>query len=124
MVPAPEIIDTKNKIGMIYYGTSMDSAQEAVDYMGKSGRHVDQMRILGFPFNKQVKSFIESHELVFVVEQNRDGQLKSLLVNELEVAPTHLQSILNIDGMPITAQFIMQQMQFKMSQVDLKEYVK
>jgi 2-oxoglutarate ferredoxin oxidoreductase subunit alpha len=124
MVPAPEIIDAKNKIGMIYYGTSMDSAQEAVDYMNKSGRKVDQMRILGFPFNQDVKSFIESHELVFVVEQNRDAQLKTLLVNELQIPPFRLPSVLNIDGMPITAQFIMQEMQHTMSKVDLKAGIK
>ena len=103
---------------------SMDSAQEAVDFMKKSGRNIDQMRILSFPFNSEVKEFIDSHEIVFVVEQNRDAQLKSLLVNELEIPPFRLPSVLNIDGMPITAQFIMQQMQHRMSKVDLKAGIK
>jgi 2-oxoglutarate/2-oxoacid ferredoxin oxidoreductase subunit alpha len=71
-----------------------------------SGLHVDLMRVRAFPFGDEVISFIEAHEQVFVVEQNRDGQLRSMLVNELEIDPKKLTKILHYDGTPISARFI------------------
>jgi len=64
------------------------------------------MRLLSFPFNDKVRQFIDEHEIIFVVEQNRDGQMKSLIVNELEINPKKLISVLNYDGMSITADMI------------------
>ena len=64
------------------------------------------MRVRGFPFHQDVKSFIGEHDQVFVVEQNRDGQLRTLLVNELEIDPAKLTRVLHFDGTPITARFI------------------
>ena len=64
------------------------------------------MRLRSFPFNKTVEDFIHSHEMVFIIEQNRDAQMRSLLINELNVNPQKMISVLNFDGMPITAQFI------------------
>ncbi|MDH3451828.1 MAG: 2-oxoacid:acceptor oxidoreductase subunit alpha, partial [Gammaproteobacteria bacterium] len=61
------------------------------------------MRIRGFPFSADVQKFIEEHERVFVVEQNRDAQLKSLLTTELNVAKRKLLSILHYDGLPLSA---------------------
>ena len=60
----------------------------------------------GFPFHNDVKSFIGEHDQVFVVEQNRDAQLRTLLVNELEIDPARLTRVLHFDGTPITARFI------------------
>ncbi|MCP4465592.1 MAG: 2-oxoacid:acceptor oxidoreductase subunit alpha [Halieaceae bacterium] len=110
-VPAPEIINAKGgaSIGLIHFGTSMDSTLEAVDYLAEEGVAANSCRIKAFPFNKDVEDFIEQHDTVFVIEQNRDAQMRSLLVNDLEVAPKDLQPILNYDGMPITARFIVDQ---------------
>ena len=68
---------------------------------------IDAMCIKAFPFPEDVLAFIESHDKVFVVEQNRDAQFRSLLVNELEVHPKKLIKVLNFDGMPITADAIL-----------------
>ena len=72
------------------------------------------MRLKSFPFNKTVQDFINQHEKIFVVEQNRDGQLKSLLMIELQADPNKLISVLNYDGMPITADNILKQIKSKL----------
>ena len=107
-VPKPEIIKVKggSKVGVLHYGTSMDSTLEAIDYLAEEGIAVDSCRIRAFPFNKDIEKFIAKHETVFVVEQNRDAQMRSLLVNDCEINPRDLVPILNYDGMPITAKFI------------------
>lgn len=105
-VPAPEQIGSDNTVGVIHFGTSADSTMEAIDYLAEEGIKVDSLRIKAFPFNKDVEAFIENHDTVFVIEQNRDAQMKTLLVNECEVSPKDLISILNYDGMPITARKI------------------
>jgi 2-oxoglutarate ferredoxin oxidoreductase subunit alpha len=108
IVPAPVLYQTENKspYGLIFFGTSTYSAEEAMDDMGASGTVFDAMRLKSFPFNKTVEDFIHSHEMVFIIEQNRDAQMRSLLINELNVNPQKMISVLNFDGMPITAQFI------------------
>ena len=68
--------------------------------------HLDAMRLRAFPFSDSVVEFIDAHDQVFVVEQNRDAQLRGMLVNELEIAPARLPKILHYDGTPITARFI------------------
>jgi 2-oxoglutarate ferredoxin oxidoreductase subunit alpha len=80
--------------------------EEALCALEEHGIHLDAMRIRGFPFNNDVFEFIRDHEQVFVVEQNRDAQLKSLLVNEGGIHPARLVSVLHYDGTPITARFI------------------
>ena len=67
---------------------------------------IDTMRIRAFPFSKEVEDFIHGHEKVFLVEQNRDAQLRALLVNECEIDPAKIIPILNYDGSPITAKCI------------------
>ena len=106
LVPEPEIIGEGNKIGIIHFGTSRDATLEAIDYLADEGIRVDSLRIRAFPFNQQVDDFIEQHETVFVVEQNRDAQMRSLLINECEVPPKSLLSVLNYNGTPITARQI------------------
>jgi 2-oxoglutarate ferredoxin oxidoreductase subunit alpha len=108
IVPAPVLYQTENKspYGLIFFGTSTYSAEEAMDDMEASGIIFDAMRLKSFPFNKTVEDFIHSHEMVFIIEQNRDAQMRSLLINELNVNPQKMISVLNFDGMPITAQFI------------------
>ncbi len=107
-VPKPELFQKENqsKFGMVFFGTSHYSALEAKDYLNADGISLDAMRIRSFPFTKEVVDFIESHEFIFVVEQNRDAQMRTLLINELEINPKKLIRILNYDGMPITAEHI------------------
>jgi 2-oxoglutarate ferredoxin oxidoreductase subunit alpha len=107
-VPAAEIINVKGgeKIGLIHYGTSKDATLEAVDYLAADGVIVDTCQVKAFPFTQAIEDFIDEHEKVFVIEQNRDAQLRSLLVNDCHFPPHELISILNYDGMPITANFI------------------
>mgnify|MGYP000297467797 CR=1 FL=1 len=107
-VPAPVLrpAKTRTDYGLIYFGTSTAAAEEAIDQLAAEGLPVDGLQIQAFPFNQQVLHFIEAHRHVWVIEQNRDGQMRSLLINELEVAPQALMSILSYGGMPITANFI------------------
>jgi 2-oxoglutarate/2-oxoacid ferredoxin oxidoreductase subunit alpha len=110
-VPQPEI-NTANitNIGVIYYGTSAHSASEAQDMLAEQGYKVNTMRIKAFPFSEEVENFINNHEIVYVIEQNKDAQLRSLLMIELEINPKKMIKILNYDGMPITADQIVSMM--------------
>ena len=110
-VPEPIVTNSKQKTsrGVIYFGTSKFSADEALAILGQEGTHFDVLQIRSFPFNDTVKDFIHNHEEVYVVEQNRDAQMRTLLINELEIAPDRLRPVLNYDGMPITADSILEQ---------------
>jgi 2-oxoglutarate ferredoxin oxidoreductase subunit alpha len=79
---------------------------EAIGMIEASGHSVDRLRIRAFPFHSSVTSFIADHDFVFVVEQNRDAQLRSLIVNECNIDPVRLVPVLHYDGTPITARFI------------------
>ena len=107
-VPAPEVneADTKTDIGVIYYGTTDFAIAEAKALMADKNVIVNTLRIRAFPFNDTVRDFIENHKVIFVVDQNRDAQMRTLLVNELDVDPAKLESVLNYDGMPIVASLI------------------
>lgn len=111
MVPAPQVYQKKNnsKYGIIFFGTSTYSAEEAMDILKEEAVIVDALRLKSFPFNKTVEDFVNSHDKIFVIEQNRDAQLKSLLMIELQANPEKLISVLNYDGMPITADNILKQ---------------
>ncbi len=107
-VPAPELIKAGkgSKIGVIHFGTSRDATLEAVDSLKVEGVAIDTLRLRGFPFSKTVDAFIDEHETVFLVEQNRDAQMRTLLVNECLISPRQLIPILNYNGTPITAKQI------------------
>ena len=70
------------------------------------GGQLDRLRIRAFPFHSSVASFVADHDFVYVVEQNRDAQLRSLIVNELNIDPVRLGPILHYDGPPIPARYI------------------
>jgi 2-oxoglutarate ferredoxin oxidoreductase subunit alpha len=110
-VPAPEILPSgkDTSIGVLYFGTSEESSREALDHLAEEGVHMDAMRVRAFPFNDGVKAFIENHEQVFVIEQNRDAQLRTLLMAEFEFGPDKLKSVLCFDGTPISARNIRKQ---------------
>jgi 2-oxoglutarate/2-oxoacid ferredoxin oxidoreductase subunit alpha len=97
---------TSTKYGVIYYGSTSPAMDEAVHLIEARGQPVDRLRIRAFPFHSSVSSFIAEHDFVFVVEQNRDAQLRSLIVNECSIDPVRLVPILHYDGTPITARFI------------------
>ena len=107
-VPAPIFNQeaSTSSIGIIYYGSTDCSMQEALDSLKDEKIDVDAMRIRSFPFNLEVWEFIEEHDLLFIVEQNRDGQMRTLLMAEGGITPDKLVSILCFDGQPITASFI------------------
>lgn len=111
LVPAPEFYTARQgtDVGMIFFGTTTLSAIEAMDELKSQGIPLDGMRLKAAPFSQQVLDFILDHEQVFVVEQNRDGQLRNILINELEIDPRRLISVLNYDGFPITADNIIRQ---------------
>ena len=75
------------RLGAIYYGSTSPAMAEADEMLAEQGIHLDLLRVRGFPFGDEVAAFIAEHDQVFVVEQNRDGQLRSLLINELEIDP-------------------------------------
>jgi 2-oxoglutarate ferredoxin oxidoreductase subunit alpha len=108
-VPAPKLYQKSNseEYGLLFFGTSIYACEEAMDILKEEGLQMDAMRLRAFPFQQEVIDFIAQHKKVFLVEQNRDAQMKSLLVNELGVNPQQIISILNYDGMPITADHIM-----------------
>ncbi len=110
-VPAPQQYQTTNAwpVGLFFYGTSQYAAEEALDLLRADGIELDAMRIKAFPFNDDVANFLTAHDRVFVIDQNRDAQMRSLLMIELNASPEKLVSVLNYDGMPITADNIVKQ---------------
>ncbi|MCC7548257.1 MAG: 2-oxoacid:acceptor oxidoreductase subunit alpha [Burkholderiales bacterium] len=108
LVPAPHLRPAKRatRTGVIYYGSTSPAMHEALDQLEAQGLDLDALRVRAFPFSDDVSEFIADHDRLFVVEQNRDAQLRSLLVNECVIDPARLVPILHFDGTPITARFI------------------
>jgi 2-oxoglutarate/2-oxoacid ferredoxin oxidoreductase subunit alpha len=108
LVPRPIVRSAKEptRLGAIYFGSTRPAMDEADEILAERGIHLDLLRVRGFPFHNEVKTFISEHDQLFVVEQNRDGQLRTLLINELEIDPARLTRVLHFDGTPITARFI------------------
>jgi len=117
VVSPPQVYQEKNtsKTGILFFGTSQYSAEESMDRLKEEKISIDAIRIRAFPFNKTVEDFINSHDTVFVIEQNRDAQMKTLLMIEMSANPEKLVSILNYDGMPITADKITNDIKASMS---------
>ncbi len=110
MVPKPEIdINGKSPYALLYYGTSAYAAKEAQDLLKSQGHVFNTIRVRAFPFSDEVENFIHQHDTVYVVEQNRDAQLRSLLMIELDINPKKLIKVLNYDGTPITAAHIVKE---------------
>jgi 2-oxoglutarate/2-oxoacid ferredoxin oxidoreductase subunit alpha len=110
-VPGPEVVLSaiETDIAVLYYGTSEESSREALDYLVEDGINLNAMRVRAFPFNAEVEDFIDRHDRVFVIEQNRDAQLRTLLMAEFELGPDKLKSVLCFDGTPISARNIRKQ---------------
>ena len=110
LVPQPVVraAAQKTRLGVLYFGSTAPAMDEALETLAGAKIHLDAMRLKAFPFPPSVLEFIEAHDHCFVVEQNRDAQMRTLLVNELDVDPERLIRILHYDGTPITARFITQ----------------
>ncbi|HJT97263.1 MAG TPA: 2-oxoacid:acceptor oxidoreductase subunit alpha [Rhodanobacteraceae bacterium] len=108
LVPQPIVrkAAARTKYGALYFGSTAPAMSEAIEVLEDAQMHVDTLRIRAFPFADAIADFIAQHEHVFVVEQNRDGQLRTLLVNEFGIDPARLAAVLHYDGTPITARFI------------------
>jgi len=107
LVPAPVIQASPGiDIGIVSLGSCDGAIREAIDVLGRHGVSVNYMRVRSFPFTEQVGKFLAGHRLLFVVEQNRDAQLRSLLTLETEVAKSKLRSLLHYSGLPISSSFI------------------
>ena len=106
-LPKPEISNqAKQPLGMIYLGTTTGAIQEVLDRLAKKGIALDTLRIKAFPFHQSVKEFVNDRELVYIIELNRDAQLKSLLKIECNANEEQMHSILSYNGLLITAQHI------------------
>jgi len=108
LVPAPILRKSAkgSRFGVIYYGSTAPAMDEALILLEDESMAVDAMRVRAFPFADEVLDFVNAHDHVFVVEQNRDGQLRTLLIAEGMLAPEKLTPVLHYDGTPITARFI------------------
>ena len=111
LVPQPVLQEAtrKSKFGVIFYGSTSPAMSEAMELLDAAHVFVDTLRIRAFPFSKMVTEFVAAHDQVFVVEQNRDGQLRTLVVAELNIDPAKLIPVLHYDGTPITARFIVRE---------------
>ena len=109
ILPAPEIVSKNQNVGVIYYGTTAYPLPEAHDMLRQEGISFDTCRVRSFPFSDQVVSFVNSHEVIFIVEQNRDAQMRTLLINEEDFDPSKLVSILYYAGLSMSANVIQEQ---------------
>ena len=110
LVPAPVIEharpEGKTRYGVIHFGSTAPAIREALAALAADGIQLDTMRLRAFPFPEAVTDFINAYDQIFLVEQNRDAQMRSLLVNECGIDPARFVSVLHFDGTPITARFI------------------
>jgi len=108
LVPQPVLRRAAQRTthGALYFGSTAPAMNEAIEALESAQLYVDTLRVRAFPFADSIAEFIAAHERVFVVEQNRDGQLRTLLVNEFGIDPARLVPVLHYDGTPITARFI------------------
>ena len=107
-LPAPvtQIAPEETDLAVIYYGSTSHAMQESLDQLADQGLTLNAMRLRAFPFSPDVKDFIDQHSSIIVVEQNRDAQMRTLLINELETLPEKLMPVTYFEGSPITAKYI------------------
>jgi len=108
MVPRPTINqrDENSKLGIIYFGGTDHAVREGLDLLERDGYRLNALRLRAFPFSPDVAAFAAAHERVFVIEQNRDGQMRSLLITEAGIQAEKLIPVLNFDGMPLSGAFV------------------
>ena len=118
LVPAPEVRTAAGaRAAVISLGTGDGACKEAVDILAGRGVPLDYMRIRAFPFPHEVRAFLNKHPRIYVVEQNRDAQLRTLLINEAGGRPEHLVEVLHYNGMPIPATAVVSAIEADMMRV-------
>ena len=107
MVPEAEIRYSKmNKAALLTLGSGDGACREALDRLATQNVGLNYCRVKAFPFTDSVRDFIDKHEVVYVVEQNRDAQLRTLLINDIDADQNKLVSLLHYNGMPINSGFV------------------
>ena len=119
-VPSSQLYQKQHssEYGILFFGTSQYAAEEAMDMLKEDKILVDGLRIKSFPFDQIAIDFLQNHKYIFVVEQNRDAQMKSLIMIELGISSEKLISVLNYDGLPITATNIVHQITHSLERVE------
>ena len=119
-VPSSQLYQNQHssEYGILFFGTSQYAAEEAMDMLKEDKILVDGLRIKSFPFDQIAIDFLQNHKYIFVVEQNRDAQMKSLIMIELSISAEKLISVLNYDGLPITATNIVHQITHSLERVE------
>ena len=107
-VPRPVVDGAGSEIGIVSLGSSDSAIREALAVLRGRGVAVDYLRVRAFPFGEEVECFLGAHRLLFVVEQNRDAQLRSLLTLETAVEKAKLRSLLHYSGLPVSSRFIVE----------------
>ena len=105
-VPGPIVEGAGSEIGVVSLGSSDSAIHEALAVLRGRGVAIDYLRVRAFPFGEEVERFLAAHRLLFVVEQNRDAQLRSLLMLETAVEKAKLRSLLHYSGLPVSSSFI------------------
>jgi len=109
MLPEPDIEYSKfNKTAVLTLGSGHAACCEALDHLREQNVNVNYCRVKAFPFHDSVSEFIEKHDAVYVVEQNRDAQLRTLLILDVEADPKKLVPLLHYNGNPINADFVIE----------------
>jgi 2-oxoglutarate ferredoxin oxidoreductase subunit alpha len=117
LLPAAEIRESaSNSMGILTLGSGNAACVEALDRLRAQEVNLDYCRVRAFPFGDEVRDFINRHDIVFVVEQNRDAQLRSLLMLDIDADPTKLVSLLHYDGIPLGAKFVVDGILEKLAQ--------
>ena len=109
LVPGPVVEDVAGaEVGIIAYGTTEPAIREARDRLAAAGIPTSFLRLRALPINDEVAAFVARHERIYVVELNRDGQLHTILLSELPALATRLVSLAHLDGMPLTARWVVE----------------
>ncbi|MBT8136211.1 MAG: 2-oxoacid:acceptor oxidoreductase subunit alpha [Gammaproteobacteria bacterium] len=111
LVPEPVVSGAGNRLGIISVGSCDGAVREATELLAQKGVPLDYLRVRAFPFHESVRQFIDEHERIYVIEQNRDGQLRTLIINELEPDLAKLVPLLHYSGLPIDCRFIVREIE-------------
>jgi 2-oxoglutarate/2-oxoacid ferredoxin oxidoreductase subunit alpha len=106
LVPKALVESGGSELGIVTLGSGDAPVREAITRLAAQGVRLDYMRVRGFPFGEEVEQFLNAHQLNFIVEQNRDAQLRALLTLETGVAKSRMRSILHYNGMPLAASYV------------------
>jgi 2-oxoglutarate ferredoxin oxidoreductase subunit alpha len=106
-VPKAEVHEHKgDKVGIIAFGSSHPAVMESLEELKAAKIQASYLRVRAIPFTEELRKFVESHETIYVVEQNRDAQLKDLILMELPEYSSKLRSVLHYDGLPLDAKTV------------------